>query len=382
MSIPVTADRKRAFALIDTLLPRWQRRQFPFNQPGVMVPQELIPKEVRDNPEEVGRFYFFVCIYMRGGIRSDQAFRAILKMRDDHPHLFDPFAAAWEEPASVQHILKQYIGWDSETASKNWVLNARHLETSWGGSVIKLFKGIRSYEEALHRLRNKTRKKDQLLGPQSMGFRGFQEKMVSMLVYFMDWNGLLSTRFAYPTPADFHNFRLAFAHGALKVSVDKTRVSSGSEIAGAWREITLAYIRRRKANPVEVADALWLFSLLLCGRSPLTETTGVEKEKNGSGMFALHMLPHHDDAQYMARKYRKRLEETCLRCPVLETCGLVVPAGPYYGRRNIADLKGGMLHFIPRPEVERYAAPIDPDIPMRKPRSKRAKSNGTQHSLL
>lgn len=352
----VTVHPERAFALLDALVARWKKRQFPFNKSDAVIPQTIIPSTLRAHKKDLGLFYFYLCIYMRGGIESLQAFQALLRMRENHPMLFDPLHAQWESEHYVQQVLKEYIGWDARNASRIWVENSRRLVSAWNGNPLLLYKGVTTYDEATRRIRNKRTVRDlDEAGTGGAGFMGFQPKMVSMLTYFYDWEGLLRPRFPYPSPADFHNFRLALSTGALEVKAGTGNVRSTEALSAPWRSVVMDYIKSRKADPLDVADALWLFSLVMCGNSPLTANW---KAENGSGMFTHEDLPHrtkHAD-HFLAPRYRASLATTCLRCPIRESCTLAIPARPYYTK--------GLLVLEPRLRVEDYLLPIHPDTPV------------------
>jgi hypothetical protein len=349
----VTVDRDILFPVLDTLLERRRRNAYPYNKPDAVIPQNVIPKELRDDKWALACFYFYICIYMRGGIESLQAFNAMLRMRDDHRHLFDPYLARWHKPEEIQEVLKEYVGWDSKAASINWHVNSWRLTEHWKGNPLLLVKGLRTYKEALRRIRNKLTKGDvQEAGADGVGFRGFQPKMVSMLVYFYDWEHLLEERFLYPAPADFHNFRLGLNQGAIIVTHgEDKRLAATEVISRPWREALMAYLRLRKADPIEVADAIWLWSLVNCGNSPLNST----RVTNGSGMFTEQALPHDTGlTHYLNPKFRKALNETCLRCPLLPNCKYSIPSKPYYTK--------GKLILRPRPKIEDFLPTINPDL--------------------
>ncbi len=345
----ITVHHERVFALLDVLLPRWKEKRYPYNRPDAIIPQTIIPAELRKKKKELAWFYFYICIYMRGGIESLQAFRALLRMRTAHPHLFDPLHAQWWPVEEVQLILKTFIGWDSKAASINWVENSRRLVGTWGDDPLALIRGVTTYEEALRRIKNKRTKAElaeaNKINNNGHGFRGFQPKMVSMLLYFYDWEGWLEPRFAYPSPADFHNFRLGLNFEAIEVKLEKgERLSAKEALSYPWREAVMSYIEKHQADPLEVSDALWLFSLLLCGNSPLTVT----RSELGPDLFShagvkLHSNGH--DTRWLSQRNLTALAQTCFVCPLVEKCAYAVPAQPYYRK--------GLLQLNPRPRVER-----------------------------
>ena len=158
----VTVHHKLAFELLDTILPRWRAepKLYPYNRKDAVIPQRVIPKDLRKDTYALGCFYFYTCIYMRGGIESLQAFNALIRMWRAYPDLFDPVRAHVMKMEDVQTILKKFIGWDSKAAATNWVENSQRLVEDWNGNPLNLIKGLRSYNEACRRMRNKRSKRD------------------------------------------------------------------------------------------------------------------------------------------------------------------------------------------------------------------------------
>ncbi len=368
----VTADKDRVFYLLDTLLERWtaEPKRFPYNHKDSVLPQDIIPKSIRSNKTVLACFYFYICIYMRGGIKSLQAFNALIKMWEEHPDLFNPLYAQWLDATVVQNILKEYIGWDSKAASISWVENSRRLVQHWGGSPLNLIEGLEDYTEALRRIRNKLTKRDlRDAGADGQGFRGFQPKMVSMILYFYDWEGWLNYGFLYPAPADFHNFRLAFAHRGLVIEPQPKSIRVGEKHSTVWREVVMQYLQERGAESKDVADAIWLFSLVMCGSSPLTQFI-VSKGKTPE-LFDEGDLPLDHRGAALAPVNREALKQTCLSCPIATTCELAIPAGPYYQTGNGL---GGKLFLWPRRRAELSLAELDADTTV-------AKTTDTEHQV-
>lgn len=358
----VFINEDQGFNVFDELIRRWQAspKMFPFDQRDAVIPQNIIPKWLGADTEELFNFYLVICLYMRGGIESIQAFRALIKMRTEHPQLFDPLFAQHLKHEELQPLVAKYVGWDSYAVARFWIENMRRLMRNWDGKASNIFKGLHSYEEALRRIRNKRTKRDlreaDKVDDRGEGFMGFQPKMVSMLVYFIDWEGLLEKQFIYPTPADFHNFRLGLAHQILVLKPQPENLRSTERISKPWRDLTVRYLeaRRGQVAPVELADAIWLFSLTLCGNSPLTDYHERE-DKKGHGLFGHGNLEHSKQPAFLAPKLRGRLERTCLTCPLIHSCKLAIPAGPYYQRRGDRDVVfGGQLYLWNRFPIERH----------------------------
>jgi hypothetical protein len=282
-----------------------------------------------------------------------QAFNALIEMWQKYPRLFDPVEAAWWRPEEVQKVLKTHIGWDSKSASISWVENSRRLMRNWGGNPLNLIKGLRNYDEALRRIKNKTTKKElreaEKFEKNGEGFRGSQPKMVSMLLYFYDWEEWLRPRFNYPSPADFHNFRIGLAFGAIFVELEKgERLSASEKLSAPWRYAIMEYLKARKADPVEVSDAIWLFSLVMCGNSPLTKTK--ETKARVADLFShtgtQELVSQDARERWLASQYRIPLSQTCFPCPFLALCKFAIPANPYYRK--------GQLELRERLLLERY----------------------------
>lgn len=316
----VTVDRRQAAKVIDALIERRKKGLQPYDSPRASVPQELIPEDIRKDKRLLARFYFFVCIYMRGGVESHTAFRQLLKMWRAHPELFDAFAVSKLTVEYVQSILKEFVGWDSKNAGTYWHRNAVLLTQHWGGEALSITRNLTSYEEAVRRIARKSGNKGSLDAKEE-GFWGFQHKMVSMLLYFFDWEKLLTPRFAYPSPADFHHYRILIATKAVVVETSNgVPIRFSEKVSRPIRETLMWYLKSRGVDPIILADALWLFSLLLCGESPATMT----KESDE---------PFHP--RLWGEGLRRRFRKTCGRCPFASECEVAIPAKPYYRRGQI-----------------------------------------------
>jgi hypothetical protein len=111
------------------------------------------------------------------------------------------------------------------------------------------------------------------------GFRGFLEKMVSMLSYFyVDANIIPS--FNFPSPVDFHVCRFLLIQGIIKITGNKNEINV-ADILPVGREITASYTSKNNVLPNELADAIWLYSQLMCSRDPNKTRVGIIGEKKG-----------------------------------------------------------------------------------------------------
>lgn len=375
MSYTVVVHDNRGFAVFDLIIKRWQAepKQFPYNQKTAVIPQNVIPHWLRSDKEKLINFYFYICLYMRGGIESLQAFKAMLSLFADRPELFDPFYAQHLTESELQPIIALYVGWDSNKVAQFWIENSKRLVRNWNGQAANIFNGLADFEESLRRIKNKTTKREWkkacVVDDRGEGFMGFQAKMVSMFVYFVDWEGLLNKQFIYPTPADFHNFRIGLALRIMVIEPQPESLRSTEKISEPWRMLTVRYLeaRRGRVTPVELADAIWLFSLTLCGASPLTDYHE-RTDWKGHGLFGEGGIEHSSRPSFLSPKLRGRLVRTCLSCPLISRCELAIPAGPYYQRRGDRALAfGGQLYLTERFPIESYLptfAVVDMTIPV------------------
>ncbi|MBI4120836.1 MAG: hypothetical protein HY457_01085 [Parcubacteria group bacterium] len=331
----VVVNKRRANHLLDVLVGRYKEKLFPFNLPNAYVPQELIPPTIRNDALTLGRFLFFVCTYMRGGIESHTAFRQLVRMWEAHPELFVPKEAMTMSVDLVTQILREYIGWDADNAGRFWRMNAERLHRAWGGDPRELVRNLHFYDEAIRRIIYKPSvgKSIASLDPKEDGFIGFQHKMASLLIYFYDWEGWLEPRFLYPSPADFHHYRLFIANEAVVVKMDEGReIRYHEKISSVIRDLTLEYLERTGTDPIHLSDAIWLYSLLLCGESPATVVRGTQKEP-------LPLFAEGDDGRLGEHMWTpqqmRRLARTCGACPLQDTCVHAIPSQPYYRRGTL-----------------------------------------------
>ena len=346
------------FEFLDDLLARWNSKpkRFPFNKPSAIIPQTIIPEELRKDREALATFYVAIDNDMKGKVTSITAFKGYIEIWKKYPWFFDPRVLLWEKQSRVIEIYEEFLPIDKLAKTKALFINYRHLMQYYDSNALNLLRGVRNYDEALRRLLNKRSSKRELrvAGYAGEGLFGHQHKMVSMLVYFFDWEGWLKPRFIYPPPGDIQNFRGALSSGSIIPQGLNSDVIGNYKLIGEpWRRGTMKYIRVRKADPRDVADVAWLFGAEMCGNSPLTVSKRrprgpkykKEEKPKVELMFGDEDLPEVTDVrQFLQPKYRKDLEETCLICPILSRCNFAIPAGPYYDE--------GEIVLRPRPRVE------------------------------
>lgn len=312
--------KRKAFEIFDRLLGMYLRKEYPFNLPGAVLPQRngYIPEEARQDKRKYALFLFAACYWMRGGIKSDTAFQQLGTFYRQDPGSFLPENAEALSAAVLADKLKAIgLGYNVKEISGFWKENLSKLDRKWKGDPCNLFAGISTYEEACDRIQNN----------KSNGFGGFQEKMVSMLTYFLMDAGLVDP-WNFPVPVDFHVIRIVFANEILVAGKDEMN-GSGLYIKknlDAIRRLVMDYCRERDVDPLLLADALWLYSQLQCSRHP-----GNQSNVGGrhGRMTKLWPIKRWSEAQ------TKAYEETCGVCPLRRTCRWCVPSAEYYIRGRI-----------------------------------------------
>lgn len=344
----VTISQERLTWFIDELLARWRStpKGYPFNRPDAIVPQRLVPSELRKNSRELANFYVAINCHMKGRIASAQAFRGHIALWQKYPWFYEPRGFLSAPRKKNLEILEEFSLIDRENTLRDLAINYHHLDHYYEGDALNLTKGITSWDEALRRILNKrTKRAVKEAGYAGQGLYGHQEKMVSMTLYWHDWEQWLNPRFAYPAPSDIQNLRGGVTSGSLITDAKPGDVVRGYQIlASKWREGVLRYVIDEQEDPIDVADVLWLHSSLMCGNSPLTSST---KEKERAEIFPEGELKNSDAIeQYLTPKNRKALEQTCMVCICRTSCNFAVPARPYYDK--------GQFVFRPRPKVEDF----------------------------
>lgn len=363
----VELNYDRLCEVVDRLLELKKKNTYPFNREDAVVPQTLVPDELRADKEALALFYFYICTHMRGGITSATVFRQYLRMRKAFPWMFQPKEVIKRSEAEVQRTIKRFVGWDSKTAGTFWWRNSQLLVANWGGSALEIIKQTRNYEDATRFYRNRLKKGEKIrdIDSRNLGFWGHQPKMVSMQVYFADWERLYKKRFPYPGPVDWHNIRIFITLSALIIirKEGDTPLRFSETLVRPLREGLMQYIKSRKKDPILVADVNWLFSLLMCGQSPLTQTKAkvvfqsaplYEAGKNEDGAYAI-------DADWKIEQHGTKrkigLGKTCAVCTFNTECKYAMPARAYYSKGLIVQRPMPDLGVV-RLEPKHVATPV------------------------
>jgi hypothetical protein len=350
-TVPVLVNYERARGILDILLDAYRRKIWPYHQKSVQGTHNL-PESLEWGSKEHAIFLFCVCYYMKGGIKSSTAIKAVSRVWNKHPELFLPERflekSGDDEDIEIEKITKilmnNGLGANANETARNWVKNSQKLAKFWEGDPRLLFREVKlvpgdngwtfdGAQENFDRLcknflRPSSKKWDPLQKPE--GFYGFRHKMVSMLAYFFIDAGMISP-FPYPVPVDFHVLRIHTSTDSIYAEVTEGRAFSVARASKAARETTLRYAVETQTPPEHIADALWYLSNTYCVRHP----------DNGSkiGEYAAR------DTEVDPKEYKwtdtrtKTFMRTCGRCPILANCKWSVPPAYYY-RKGILVVRG------------------------------------------
>lgn len=343
----ITLDHDKADQVFGRLMELYKANGDPYSRPEAILPED--PRFWPDNLEMGGtqeaQYWFALCYYMRGAVDSTLAAQQLGRFYEKFPDVFEVEVAASLEPDELRKLLfGNGLPFMSPTVAKFWVANAQYMATLGFNDVRQLYIGVESYDELVSRITK---------------LDGFQRKMVSMITYYLDVRKLLAP-LTYPIPVDFHVMRIVNANEMLIHSEPPRGGNYGSDAAqDAARELTAAFCERNEVAPRDLAAAVWLFSNVMCGNSPVTAMTTLEYKARATEYFWV-------DHRWTESKVHA-FNRTCGVCPLSETCEWSIGAPPWY--------RGGvMLARERRRKDPRYLPPAGfVDVVPRPPKPSKAK---------
>ncbi|MCC2630323.1 MAG: hypothetical protein K0S38_132 [Candidatus Paceibacter sp.] len=325
----ISINWKRAELLFGTLLTALKQEAFPYDFAKPPQRQENLPRNLVWGSLEHSWFLFCVCYYMRGGIKSDRAIRALARMYEECPSYFNPETFVWPyvsdevKIASVKDLLQRMtLNYKAGETSIHWVRNFQKLVRFWNGDPRKLFDGVTSYQDICDRLMH-----DSAKSPDNPnGYFGFRNKMVSMLTHFYLDAGIVQP-FPFQVPVDFHVLRMMISHGAIVVDAPIGTNIFSLELLATARKLSQEYCQKHNVDPLRLGDALWLLSSNLCWRHPGNRTLvkKLDGRKSILGRAPVTWSRPQVDAVF----------KSCEFCPVAKTCQSNIPAAEYYIRGQI-----------------------------------------------
>lgn len=316
----IVIDMQQVDIVLGTLLDSYENNTYPYNQEHVRLPHDKrhMPESLQYGSRDHANVFMGLCAYMRGGIKSVDACKRISKLYDDRPDLFRPEIAMQMEPTEIAAELRSHGLGFQKTVSKQWVENSKRLTKLYDGDPRKIFDGINSYEECLKRLKNDNN---------GNGFIGFQEKMASMLTYYLMDSAMIEP-FMFPIPVDLHVMRVSIANRMVTFPgvEDGTNVYT-PELLATLRTLYVEYAINKGVNPLRLCDAVWLMSESSCGKNPGNITLEPFGRGRRDGRSTL-LMPKEVDITSPAQ--HKSYDASCRSCPLDDHCQDNIPGKPYY----------------------------------------------------
>lgn len=316
--IVINWDRSRA--VLGRIMDAYRNGDFPYNQDATRLPQDPrhMPSTLEMGTKEHAMYLFTTCLYMRGGIRSDEAFRKLSTIYDKEPGLFVAEEAAAIEPATIAQVLTLNGLGFARRNSEFWVENSTRLKNRWDGDPRNIYKEVQGYEDCLVHIAN-----DQKGG----GFKGFQEKMVSMITYYL-MEAQLIPEFTFPLPVDLHVLRVTIANEmVLFPGYEEGADLYQPEVLAVMRELYHQYAIEIGGDTLGLCNAVWMLSQSLCGINPGNVTLEPEGAKARKGRSTV-LVPLDIDTNSPAQN--SAYDRSCRSCPVEDTCEWNLPSKPYY----------------------------------------------------
>jgi hypothetical protein len=255
-------------------------------------------------------------------MKSDIAFKIMTKIFNDKPELFDCRILSQADPSQISKTLKDYGLGRQNTVAANWVENAQKMIDRYDGDPLNIFNGDLSYDDCVNRIKNDGEN----------GFRGFREKMTSMILYFLIDEGIISG-LSFPPPVDFHVQRVVLA--TEMITVEPSDFHRCDTFENAVRGLLSGYLENRDVTPLELTDSIWLLSSNLCNQSP----GNYSPKDNITRPFMKEIDPNN---LRQGELYRK----SCGKCALNKFCEYYIPSGPYYTKAVISLKEKTVKDFV------------------------------------
>jgi hypothetical protein len=329
----VMVDKARAFEVFDTLIDAHENKQPPYDT--FVPPQEYRPDSLRPGGELYGTpehamFLWNACAYMSAA-DSAYSFQRLTELFKDRPELFDCERLRDVDTSELSGILqREGLPGRQNFVAGAWVENAKRLGDNFDGNPLKVFDGVENYDDCLNRVCNDGK---------GGGFRGFQAKMVSMILYYYQYDKLLP-ELPFPVPVDFHVQRIALSTEIVKPDVGAFHRQP--KIEDAIRSLTLDYVHERGTDPLALTDVLWGLSSSFCSGQP---GNAARSKKIGEHIHHVFAEINHENMKQSEAWHR-----TCGQCALSAFCLNDIPSAPYY--------RSGQFVIRPRPKGQ-YAKQLN-----------------------
>ena len=341
--LTITVNKEHAYEVLDTLMQAYETNAPPYNLDRVRLPHDPrhMPKTLERGGVDHAMFLFNVCYYMRGGIKSNDAVKRMANIYDEWPDLFNCETVQNFDEETIISILSSHGLGFQKTVAKQWIENSQRMLEKFDGDPRKIFDGVENYEQSQELVQNDSK---------GNGFLGFQEKMTSMIIYYLMDEELIEP-FNFPIPVDLHVMRVSIANEMITFGdVPNGTNLFTKETLSALRQLYLGYAEEKNVNALRLCDAVWMLSESSCGRHPGNTTIEPlgRKIRNGRSTYLIpKVVDVNDPAQ------QKAYQESCAICPIQDTCEFNIPGTQYYVGGNII-IRGRRVRFplpLERPDT-------------------------------
>jgi hypothetical protein len=336
----IIVDHERVSQVLGRLMTAYSDNAYPYNLDTTRVPQDVrhMPATLELGSTDHAMFLWTSCYYMRGGIKSVDAFKRLGTLYTDAPELFNAASARQVSAGHIATVLKAHGLGFQEAVSMAWVKNAKRMDERWDGNPTNIFEGVDNFDVAVNRIKNDTK---------GGGFIGFKEKMVSMITYFLMDEKFIE-EFPFPLPVDLHVMRVSIANELVKFkgyAADENLLSA--ELLAVLRELYYNYAVDNKISSLRLCDAVWLLSEALCGKQPGNITLEPNGRKNRNGRSTV-LLPL--EIKPTSQLQRIEYQKSCGSCPIEPTCEWNIPGKLYYVSGTIR--RRGKRTRLPEPDEQ------------------------------
>jgi endonuclease III len=333
----ISIDRERVELVLGTLLDTYREKRYIYGLPSARLPHEVadLERRLELGSVEHAMFLFVLCLYMKGGIKSNTAAKQLARLYSRRPRLFDADEIVKIKPESITASLERVdLRYLKNSAPPHWIENAQRLLDWYDGDPRKIFVGVGDYDEACRRIRNKSRRHHKTKQfTHRQGFMGFQHKMVSMLMYFYIASDIIEP-IPFPIPVDFHVMRVCIETEMVNFSGDSIGRDIYSEhLQTVLRDLFTNYCVRHGVSPIELCNAVWLLSSVGCAKNPGNRTL--------SRLYRARRTETPAYTPVWSDSELARYEQFCGACPVGDMCHWDVPNSAY-------TIKGELMKLRPR----------------------------------
>lgn len=332
---PMIPNFARTKEVVDTLVPLLLNNQHPYDQPEFILPENPLhmPKTPFEDARQEANFYLTACLWMRR-TDSNKAMTDLGRMfdntRSNKIDPFDPNGAQELGVHAITGIVSRYPQLRMiDTNAPGLIHNMQFLDARFGGDIRNAYADTDDFDEIVLRLKNSPHQADPSKYDQAFGkgLYGFQEKMISMLTYYLIEADILPP-FDYPPPIDQHLARLGAGTGSIRIVGEfKDKNIMNETLLGVGRDLYYDLSLKHGINPNHIAQALWLMGSKNCSMSPETFANVISKDGRSSVIEAYEPKYHKSGFDTIAY-YR-----TCGGCP-LNTANNPLCTHTSQGKRN------------------------------------------------